>query len=212
MQPFIGHGTPRWPDGARVTHVYALPDPDRPDNHAFFDLARRHQTILTEKFSHLVAPVAEEWLHATVHMATSPTAPPPSREVLSDLAAALHHHLADQVEFTVWAAPHVGSSGPGLDLSPDEGFDRLRAATAVALDEVLGQERASYRPNAPHVTTGYCHTAGDSGPAASALRASRPSRAPLVISRVGLVMVTQDASHHTYRWEPLLTVNLKASS
>jgi hypothetical protein len=213
MRTFIGGTTPHWPEGTRVPHVYALPDPDRPDNDDFFDLARRHRTILTGRFAHLVTPVSEPWLHATVHMVSEPTGPSPAPEVLRDLAAALHHHLADQSEFTVWAAPHVGSSGPGLDLSPDEDFDQLRVATAVALDEVLGQERASYRPNAPHVTTGYCHTAGGSGPVASALRTSRPSRAPLLISQVGLVMVTQDAAHHTYQWEPpLAVIDLKASS
>ena len=204
MVPFIGQGTPAWPEGVGRLHLYALPDPTVAANTAFFDLAQRHHQLLDAHFTDLVAPVEPKWLHATVQMVTAPAAAPLPEAVRADLVDALHQELAGLEEFVVWAAPHVGRFGPGLDLAPDEGFGHLIAATGAALDSVLGERRSSYRTGPPHITTGYAHTAGDSGPLASRLRASRPTRAPLTITELVLVDVTQDPHRHTYRWdEPL---------
>jgi hypothetical protein len=183
----------------RVPHLYLLPDQHDQQNQGFFDLARRHRTILTG-FADLLTPVQEPWLHATVQMVTDPHAPPLDGPVVGELITHLRSRLEPLPECTLWAAPHVGTYGPGLDLAPDEDFDQLVEVTGTALDTVLGQARASYRTGPPHITTGYCHTSGDSGPVASALRACRPSRAALVISQVALVMVTQDADRHTNNW------------
>ncbi|WP_028648068.1 hypothetical protein [Nocardiopsis sp. CNT312] len=206
MQPFIGHGTPLWPPDARVLHLYLVPDRDHPANAGFFELAERHRRILTQRFAHLVAPVQPPWLHSTVQMVTEPGAPSLSEHKLADLIDQLTSRLTPLAPFILEAAPHVGASGSGLDLAPDGDFDRLVEITGTVLDTVLGSSRAAYRTNAPHITTSYCHTAGDSGPVASALRASRPSRAQLAVTSVSLVDVVQDAEHHTYRWEPPVAV------
>lgn len=205
MKPFIGQGTAQWPKGVLVPHLYLLPDRSNDANTGFFDLASRHRQIL-DRFSHLLTPVQEPWLHATVQMVTDPHAPHLSEEVLSELIDQLGAQIAPLPAFELEAAPHVGKSGPGLDLAPDEDFDRLVEVTGTVLATVLGPARASYRSPAPHITTGYCHTAGDSGPVASALRASRPSRARLVVESVALVIVAQDAEQHAYRWEPPLSL------
>ncbi|GAA1095483.1 hypothetical protein [Nocardiopsis metallicus] len=206
MHPFIGHGTAQWPPNSHVPHLYLIPDRQDQRNQGFFDLARRHRTILTTKFTHLLTPVQEPWLHATVQMVTNPHAPPLNKPVMGELIDRLHSQLEPLAAFTLQAAPHVGRYGPSLDLAPDEDFDQLVEVTGTALGTVLGQARASYRTGAPHITTGYCHTNGDSGPVASALRACRPSRAEPVFSQVALVMVTQDADRHTYQWEPPLAL------
>lgn len=206
MKPFIGAGTAQWPEGTLVPHLYLLPNRSNTANADFFDLAARHRQILADRFSHLLTPVQERWLHATVQMVSDPHTPHLSKDVLSELIDRLGSQISPLTPFAMEAAPHVGKSGPGLDLAPDGDFDRLVEVTGAVLDAVLGQTRASYRTNAPHITTGYCHTAADSGPVASALRASRPSRARLIVDSVALVMVTQDAGQHAYKWEPPLAV------
>ena len=209
MVPFIGGATPTWPKHARVWHLYALPDLTLPENRRFTDLAQRHRDILAERFAHVVVPVAPQWLHATVAMVTTPQVPDLSPATLDRLFEELSSALRPLEPITVWAAPHVGRTGPGLDLAPDEGFAELAAATNTVLDRVLDQ-RSPYHPPAPHITTGYCHQDGDSGPVASALRASRPTRAPLTFEQVCLIQVAQDARAHTYTWaEPAALIPLR---
>lgn len=145
-----------------------------------------------------------------MQLVIDPDSPTLSPHQLDEVAAALHHPVAGRPAFTLWAAPYVGTHNPALDLAPDEPFDQVVDLTRRALDQVLGQKRSTYQPTAAHITTGYCHTAADSGPVANALRASRPSQAPVTITRLALVMVTHDPEGPSYRWHnpPLATIDL----
>lgn len=71
MRPFIGGRSRQWDQGETLLHVYVLPNLTA--NPEFADLVRRHHAILTGDntnpgYTHLVSPVALDWLHATVQM------------------------------------------------------------------------------------------------------------------------------------------------
>ncbi|PSK96221.1 hypothetical protein CLV63_112103 [Murinocardiopsis flavida] len=208
MRPFIGGGTTRWNAGERVPHIYALPELDREENAAFANLVRRHRDILTDRFTHMVAPVQPAWLHATVQMVGAPGQAPLTAPRRAALIERFTGAFTGTPAFTTVAAPSAGGSGAVLDLDADEAFAALTDTATQVIREVLGTDAVSYQPSAPHITTGYCHTAGDSGDVASALRRSRPARAPLRITRLALVEVIQDADAHEYRWNELAGISL----
>lgn len=215
MKTFLPHfqGAP-WPDGARVLHVYVLPDPamDR-------DLAQLAAACHEKMEPYPIALLKGGLLHTTVEMVADTTADRIPADQREDLVAALRNHLASLTPFQVTAgSPIANKAGALLDLSPDEPLVDLRGHVQNALIEARGPGVIQHDGGRHHMSLGYAYDAADSDPLQSALRTIAPSHAPLSVAQVHLLDV---AFHHRARergpaaweisWDPVAVIRLGAA-
>ncbi|MEV6818462.1 2'-5' RNA ligase family protein [Nocardiopsis dassonvillei] len=198
MDVFIGHHTPCWEPGHTVLHFYAIPELDQEPGLA--DLVTRGRQVLTS-LDGLVAPVADQWLHATVQMVAGRSTASVTETELASLIARARTEFSHVPVFTTTVGSHLASrAGTLLDLGPDEPWQQAQHAAERAIASVFGPNALAYQPPPPHITTGYATRTADSGPVTSALRRTRPTHATWRVRHIHLVDVTQDANTHTYRW------------
>ena len=201
MDTFIA-GDTLWPEGWTKLHLYVIPD-------------LREITPLVDLYWEVIdqfdfiAPVRDEWLHATVQMIDGR----PAREVSPDQRAELEARLRDQFSqlpaFTVTAGGAVANrSSVVLDLTPDRDFAEIIHRSRAVIREVLGEDAVKYSNSRPHVTLGYARGPGDSGVVQSKLRNATDQRPALTMADVRLVDVTQDPVLHEYRWDEIARVPL----
>lgn len=166
MKTFIA-GSRLWPAGVTLLHVYALPRTEE-----IGDLVRACRPVLDR--TGVIAPVADEWLHATLVKIGVPAAGVgPDRR--ADLVEALRRNLADVAPFRLVAGPPLATgSGVLLDLTPDDRLADLVTRVHTAAADVVGEHLLTPPSGPPHITLGYAIGDTDSGPVDSALRRIRP--------------------------------------
>ncbi|WP_214104813.1 2'-5' RNA ligase family protein [Acrocarpospora catenulata] len=174
-----------WPDGARVLHVYALPDPGVDAGVLALASACRPAMI-----GYPLAMVADDRLHMTIEMITDVTADAITPQERAELAAALSRQLADLAPVTVLCgSPLAGQAGVLLDAHPDDGVTALRERVRAAVRETRGPAAVQNDEGRPHMSLAYAYAEADSGALQSTLRRVSPSHAPLTISAVHLLDV-----------------------
>ncbi|MFI9332113.1 2'-5' RNA ligase family protein [Kitasatospora sp. NPDC052868] len=186
MERFVPRfqGSP-WPDsGARVLHVYAVPDLT-----AHPALARLVTTCHTAMAPFPITPM-DTTLHCTVEMVadtTSDTITPAERQALAD---ALHRHLADTtpIQATV-GSPIANKAGAFLDVHPDGDLTALRTRVRAAVSEVRGPGALLHDGGRPHISLGYAYDAASSDALQTELRRISPSHAPVTFDSVELLDV-----------------------
>ncbi|MGW4378961.1 2'-5' RNA ligase family protein [Kitasatospora sp. NPDC004531] len=184
MQPFTPQfqGTD-WPaEGARVLHVYLVPDLNLNPELAQL-VAQCHRAMADHPITLMTT-----YLHSTVEMiadTTSDAITPAERQALID---ALHRHLAGTAPIRATAgSPATNSAGSYLDLHPDHPFDDLRRRVRAAITETRGPEALRHRGGRPHITLGYAHDTADSDTLQNTLRRISPSHVPVAFTEVRLV-------------------------
>jgi 2'-5' RNA ligase len=205
MDTFIA-GDTLWPDGWTKLHLYVVPNLD--EIKPLVDVYRE----VIDQFE-FIAPVRDEWLHATVQMIDGR----PAREVSPDQRAELEARLRDQLSqlpaFTVTAGGAVANrSSVVLDLTPDRDFTEIIHRSRTVIRDVLGDNAVKHSSSRPHITLGYARGPGDSGVVQSKLRNATDLRPTLTVTEVRLVDVTQDPVLHEYRWDDIARLPLGPGS
>ncbi|GAA0393479.1 hypothetical protein Acor_81560 [Acrocarpospora corrugata] len=198
-------GSP-WPSGARVLHVYALPDP--PFANELLRLANACRKAMT---GYPIAPLSDELLHITIEMVCDALATEISKEGQSEITAALTRHCADiDPVVALCGSPISGQSGVLLDMWPDDGLVTVRKAVSAALREVRGKAAVRRSGGRPHLSLGYAGGSADSDPLQSALRKITPGHAPIAITRLHLVNVlfTERPAGWEIAWESIAVIPL----
>jgi hypothetical protein len=115
MQKFIA-GRAVWPDGWTKLHLYVLPRLDVEAD--LVSLIGRTRKVIADYPA--IVPVADEWLHATVHMIDGVSGADVAGQQRADLTAALRRHLSGQPAFQVSAGPPMANrAGVILDMDGD---------------------------------------------------------------------------------------------
>lgn len=196
MDTFIA-GNVLWPESWTKLHVYFIPDLAE-----IKDLVDVYQRVI-EDFAFL-APVPDEWLHATVQMIDQPAAQDISPQQRAELEAGLRQQISGLAPFTLTVGGAVaGRSGVVLDLTPDAEFTEIIHRARAVIRDVLGDASVRYSSSRPHITLGYARDHGDSGAVQSKLRHVTDQRATMTVAEVSLVDVIQDPARHEYRWRRL---------
>lgn len=196
MRPFFSPDR-LWPDGHTRLHVYL-----HPNLHTHPQLAaliKQARGVLAE-YPREVTLVPDEWLHLTV------AAAPFEVDDLDHLRASLRQalHGLPPVGLRVGSTLATYSSVLLDAGDPDRAFAGLHARVDEAILRSTG--RPATITTAPHLALAYGADAAtvDSGRIGTALRHQcRPPHAPLTISEVLLVRVTQDTEIGAYTWDCL---------
>ncbi|GAA1382735.1 hypothetical protein GCM10009639_02240 [Kitasatospora putterlickiae] len=186
MEKFVPkfQGAP-WPDGARVLHVYAVPDP-RAD-HGLANLVGECRAAMRP---YPITPLGDDTLHCTLDMIADTTSDGITDEERADLVTALREHLADTRPFEVTAgSPIAGRGGAFLDLSPDHALVELRERVRDAIRRTRGPGALLHDGGRPHISLGYAWSDASSDALQSVLRRISPSHAPVRVRDVRLLDV-----------------------
>ncbi|MFD9692066.1 hypothetical protein ACFWXO_40595 [Kitasatospora sp. NPDC059088] len=216
MEKFVPkfQGAP-WPDGARVLHVYAVPDLQ-----ADLALARLVGDCREAMSPYPITPLGDGTLHCTIEMVADTTADKITPEERDDLVAALHTHLAFTGPLEVTAgSPIANRAGAFLDLGPDESLVDLRERVRDAIHEVRGPGALLHNGGRHHISLGYAWADASSGALQTALRKISPSHASVRFSALRLLDVTFQQfprpggeSAWELSWEPVATIPLAGGS
>ncbi|MDG4795206.1 2'-5' RNA ligase family protein [Micromonospora sp. WMMD1082] len=214
MQRFIT-GARTWATGTRKLQVYIVPDLTR--DTALHDLVTRTRSVVRPDFSHCLAEVPDEWLHATVRAVAGIPSADISTAQRAAFTSALTDRLAAVPAFTSTAGPPMATMTSVLiDVDGDHRggpWKALDSAVKAAIADVFGGAASAMDPSPAHVTIGYGVADEDSGRIQSALRKQvRPARARLSVDEVHVVDVEQDATASTYRWETVARIPLGAGA
>ncbi|MEU8924640.1 2'-5' RNA ligase family protein [Kitasatospora sp. NPDC048545] len=186
MEKFVPQfqGSP-WPDGARVLHVYAVPDL-RVDLPLARLVGECHKAMLPFP----ITPIGDGTLHCTLEMVADTTADKITAEERDVLLRALRKHLdtASPLEITA-GSPVANRAGAFLDLSPDDGLVDLRERVRAAIREVRGPGALLHDGGRPHISLGYAWATASSDELHTALRRISPSHAPVRVTGVQLLDV-----------------------
>ncbi|MER7701467.1 2'-5' RNA ligase family protein [Kitasatospora sp. NPDC097605] len=186
MEKFVPkfQGAP-WPDGARVLHVYAVPDLGTD-----LDLARLVDECRAAMRPHPITPMDDGTLHCTLDMIADTTSDRITAEERADLVAALRDHLAGTRPFEVTAGSPIASrAGAFLDLSPDHALFDLRERVRDAIRRTRGPGALLHDGGRPHISLGYAWSDASSDALQSVFRRISPSHVPLRIRDVHLLDV-----------------------
>jgi hypothetical protein len=174
-----------WPDGARVLHVYAVPDPAADPR-----LARMVSECREAMRPYPIAEIGDETLHCTIEMVADTTADRITAAERDELLAALREHVAAAGPLEVTAgSPMANHAGALLDLSPDTGLVDVRERVRAAIREVRGSGALLHDGGRPHISLGYAWAEASSDALQTALRRISPSRAPVRFSSLQLLDV-----------------------
>ncbi|MFE6866221.1 2'-5' RNA ligase family protein [Kitasatospora sp. NPDC057692] len=186
MEKFVPkfQGAP-WPDGARVLHVYAVPDL-RTDR-GLADLAGACRTAMRP---YPITPLGDDTLHCTLDMIADTTSDRITPAERADLVAALREHLAATAPFEVTAGPPVANrAGAVLHLSPDHLLLDLRERVRDAIRRTRGPGALLHDGGRPHISLGYAWSEASSEDLRTALRRLSPGHAPVRVREVQLLDV-----------------------
>ena len=195
-------GAVLWPPGRTRLRVYYVPpaEPVKPLIDAYSDALAPFGFI---------APVARDWLHATIAAVQDRWTSEMTPRQLSAAQERLRQELGGLPAFTVQAGGALASRhGVTLDLTPDHDFAELIRLASGVFTEVFGPAAAGYDGGRPHVTLAYGTGQGDSGLVQGRLRNATDLRVPLKVAEVLLVEVSQDVVHHLVRWRELAQIPL----
>ncbi|WP_188302200.1 2'-5' RNA ligase family protein [Streptomyces sp. CBMA123] len=174
-----------WPDGARVLHVYAVPNLQ-----VDHQLARLVGECRKAMLPFPITPIGDGTLHCTLEMVADTTADKITAEERGALLGALRKHLADAGPLEITAgSPVANRVGAFLDLSPDDGLLDLRERVRAAIREVRGPGALLHDGGRPHISLGYSWATASSDELQTALRRISPSHAPVHVSGVQLLDV-----------------------
>ncbi|HEV2637264.1 MAG TPA: 2'-5' RNA ligase family protein [Actinocrinis sp.] len=204
MEPFLPP-TMVWPPGETRWHCYALPDRIR--DPALADLIDRTRAAALAAAADALAPVEDQWAHATVHMISRPAAELAPGAVQA-LASTLTRSLAGLPAFRLPAGSASAGTGSvllGLNEDvPGRPWNTLSGLVDQAIGAHFGPRAQQYRPPPPHLSMAYCAKPTDTAAIESSLQtvraAQQPTKAWMTINEVYLVDVHQDAIAHTYTW------------
>ncbi|MEU9047366.1 MULTISPECIES: 2'-5' RNA ligase family protein [unclassified Kitasatospora] len=186
MEKFVPkfQGSP-WPDGARVLHVYAVPDLQ-----ANLPLARLVGECREAMLPFPITPIGDGTLHCTLEMVADTTADKITADERDVLLGALRKHLdgTNPLEITA-GSPVANRVGAYLDLSPDDGLLDLRERVRAAIREVRGPGSLLHDGGRPHISLGYAWSTESSDELQTALRRISPSHAPVRVTAVQLLDV-----------------------
>ncbi|MGW3228732.1 hypothetical protein [Kitasatospora sp. NPDC001095] len=212
MEKFVPkfQGAP-WPDGARVLHVYAVPNLQ-----ADLPLARLVSECRGAMSPYPITLVGDGTLHCTIEMVADTTADKITPEECDNLVAALHTHLAFTGPLEVTAgSPIANRVGAFLDLSPDERLVDLRERVRDAIREVRGPGALLHDGGRHHISLGYAWAEASSDALQTALRGISPSHVPVRFGALQLLDVTfQQVSRPggelawELSWEPVAAIPL----
>ena len=200
-----------WPDGARVLHVYAVPDPTTDT-----ELLKLAATCRPAMASYPIAVLSDELLHITIEMVADTSADNINADGRGVIAAALRKHLASSnpVEI-VLGSPIVNRAGALLDTWPDDELVAAQITVRDALREVRGPAAIQHDGGRMHMSLGYSYDTADSDPLQSALRRISPSHARFRVSALHLLDVQfrerqQPDGRRGWEmsWEPVATIPL----
>ncbi|MFD7907294.1 2'-5' RNA ligase family protein [Kitasatospora sp. NPDC059747] len=186
MEKFVPkfQGAP-WPDGARVLHVYAVPD-----QAAHPPLARLVAECHEAMRPFPITPLVDGTLHCTVEMVADTTADKITTDERDDLLTALHEHLATAGPLeVVVGSPIANRAGAFLDVSPDDGLVDLRERVRDAIREVRGPGALLHNGGRPHISLGYAWAEASSDALQTALRRISPSHVPVRFTGLHLLDV-----------------------
>ncbi|MFF2659942.1 2'-5' RNA ligase family protein [Kitasatospora sp. NPDC058032] len=214
MEKFVPkyQGAP-WPDGARVLHVYAVPDL-RTD----LELATLVGECRTAMLPFPITPLGDTTLHCTLDMIADTTAEEITTTERAELVAALREHLAGTGPFEVMAgSPIAGRAGAFLDLSPDHALVDLREHVRDAIRRTRGPDALRHNGGRPHISLGYAWSDASSDALQTALRRISPSHAPVHVREVHLLDVRfrlhpRPGGETAWQlsWSPVATIPLTA--
>ncbi|MEU4300285.1 hypothetical protein [Kitasatospora aureofaciens] len=216
MEKFVPkfQGAP-WPDGARVLHVYAVPNlqTDLP-------LARLVNECRDAMTPYPITPIGDDTLHCTIEMVADTTADKIAPEERDDLVAALHTHLAFTGPLEVTAgSPIANRAGAFLDLSPDERMVDLREHVRNAIREVRGPGALLHDGGRHHISLGYAWAEASSDALQTALRRISPSHVPVRFTALQLLdvqfqQVPRPGGELAWEltWEPVAAISLNNGS
>ncbi|MFD5088592.1 hypothetical protein ACFWOG_39055 [Kitasatospora sp. NPDC058406] len=216
MEKFVPRfqGAP-WPDGARVLHVYAVPDV-----RSNGPLARLVGACRSAMSSYPITPIGDDTLHCTVEMIADTTADRITADERDDLVAALRKHVAATGPLEVTAgSPIANRFGAFLDLSPDDGLVELRERVRDAIREVRGPGALLHNGGRHHISLGYAWAEASSDALQTALRSLAPSHARLRFTGLRLLDVQfrlsprpDGESAWELSWEPVADIPLAGGS
>ncbi|MFF2145529.1 hypothetical protein [Kitasatospora sp. NPDC058190] len=203
-------GTP-WPDGARILHVYAVPDltTDLP-------LASLVGECREAMRPFPITALSDDTLHCTIEMVADTTSDKITAPERDELLAALRKHLATvgPLEVVV-GSPIANRAGAFLDMSPDEGLVDLRERVRDAIREVRGAGALLHDGGRHHISLGYAWAEASSDALQRALRRISPSHVPVRFTSVHLLDVRFQQrprplgeSAWELSWEPVTTIEL----
>ncbi|MFJ9841791.1 hypothetical protein ACIRYZ_15220 [Kitasatospora sp. NPDC101155] len=216
MEKFVPkfQGAP-WPDGARVLHVYAVPDlqTDLP-------LARLVNECRDAMSPYPITSIGDGTLHCTIEMVADTTADKITPEERDDLVAALHTHLAFTGPLEVTAgSPIANRAGAFLDLSPDARLVDLREHVRDAIREVRGPGALLHDGGRHHISLGYAWAEASSDALQTALRRISPSHVPVRFTALHLLdvkfqQVPRPGGELAWEltWEPVAAIALSNGS
>ncbi|MFB7469934.1 2'-5' RNA ligase family protein [Kitasatospora sp. NPDC056184] len=186
MEKFVPkfQGAP-WPDGARVLHVYAVPDL-RTDR----ELADLVGACRTAMRPYPITPIGDDTLHCTLDMIADTTSDRITAAERADLVTALREHLAATPPFEATAgAPVANRAGAVLHLSPHHLLLDLRERVRDAIRRTRGPGALLHDGGRPHISLGYAWSEASSEDLRTALRHISPGHAPVRIREVQLLDV-----------------------
>lgn len=183
-----------WPQGPQLYHLYYVPDLGR-----LAPMLDVYEPIVAG--AGCVEPIARPWIHATLCKITVAPAELPASTITA-LAKRLCARLAQLEPLELIAGPaFAGTSAVTVDLTPDAGWFRLRAAVMAEIEAELGEGTTSFiAGERPHLTLGHGRGLGESGLLQSRMRRATDIRVPLLLDRLDLVEVTQDPVANSYTW------------
>ena len=195
-------GAVLWPLGRTRLRVYYVPpaEPIKP-------LVDAYRSALAP--FRFIAPVAGEWLHATIAAVQDRWTSEVTPGQLTAAEARLREELEDLPEFTVQAGGALASRhGVTIDLVPDRDFAELIRRASGVFTEIFGPASSDYDGGRPHIALAYGTGQGDSGHVQGRLRNATDLRVPLKVAEVLLAEVSQDAVHHLVHWRELARIPL----
>ncbi|WP_380283005.1 2'-5' RNA ligase family protein [Kitasatospora purpeofusca] len=212
MEKFVPkfQGAP-WPDGARVLHVYAVPDLRTARSLA--DLVGACRTAM---HPYPITPLGDDTLHCTLDMIADTTSDRITAGERADIVAALRESLAGTAPFDVTAgSPVANRAGAVLHFSPDQGLLALRERVRDAIRRTRGPGALLHNGGRPHISLGYAWSEASSEALQTALRQVSPGHAPLRIHEVQLLDVRfrlhprpDDETAWQLSWSPVATIPL----
>ncbi|MEU9074415.1 hypothetical protein AB0D22_07005 [Kitasatospora sp. NPDC048538] len=207
-------GSP-WPDGARVLHVYAVPDltVDLP-------LARLVAECHEAMRPYPITAMGADTLHCTLEMVADTTSDKIGEKEREQLVAALRTHLAGIGPLEALAgSPVANRAGAFLDLSPDKHLVELRSRVRDAIREVRGAGALLHDGGRAHMSLGYAWAEASSDALQTVLRRISPSHASVRFTSVQLldVLFRQEPRPDgemawELSWEPVATIPLTAGT
>ncbi|MER5349344.1 2'-5' RNA ligase family protein [Kitasatospora sp. NPDC002551] len=212
MEKFVPkfQGAP-WPDGARVLHVYAVPDLGTDA-----ELASLVGDCRKAMRPFPITPLGDDTLHCTLDMIADTTADRITAGERADLVAALRERLAGTGPFEVAAgSPVANRAGAVLHLDPEQAVLDLRERVRDAIRRTRGPGALLHDGGRPHISLGYAWAEASSDALRTALRRIVPGHTPVRIRDVRLLDVRfrqqprpGDASAWEISWTPVATVPL----